>query len=325
MIRTLPGTPAEAPCEPWHVVSVSGGKDSLACWLVALETQPRERVEATFADTGHEHPITYEYLEDLERRIGPIRRLRADFGGEFATRRDYIREHWVAEGVPPRHVESALEVLHPTGNPFLDLCLLKGRFPSRTARFCTERLKVEPLVTHQIERQAEHGWVWSWQGVRSAESRARRYLPEWQDLGGGIGVYRPILRWSAQDVFEAGRARGIPPNPLYLQGMGRVGCMPCIHAGKDELLEIGRRFPDQVDRVREWERLVSMASKRGYSTLFHRWTHGTDKPRAQVWDEERIDRHLEWARTARGGRQYDLLRDLEPTRECASRYGLCEG
>jgi len=33
---------------------------------------------------------------------------------------------------------------------------------------------------------------------------------------------------------------------------------------------------------------------------------------------------VEWARTSRGGRQFDMLADLiEPT-ACASAYGLCE-
>jgi 3'-phosphoadenosine 5'-phosphosulfate sulfotransferase (PAPS reductase)/FAD synthetase len=51
-------------------------------------------------------------------------------------------------------------------------------------------------------------------------------------------------------------------NPLYFLGMSRVGCMPCINCRKDELLEISKRFPKYIDIKREWESLVSMASKR---------------------------------------------------------------
>ena len=32
-----------------------------------------------------------------------------------------------------------------------------------------------------------------------------------------------------------------------------------------------------------------------------------------------------WARTTRGGRQFDLLEALAPSAGCASSYGLCEG
>jgi tRNA(Ile)-lysidine synthase TilS/MesJ len=44
-----------------RLVSVSGGKDSTACLLLALERHPREEVRAVFADTGnvsiHARPV----------------------------------------------------------------------------------------------------------------------------------------------------------------------------------------------------------------------------------------------------------------------------
>lgn len=45
----------------FNVVSVSGGKDSLADWLLAIEAGvPHVPV---MADTGHEHPQTMDYLD----------------------------------------------------------------------------------------------------------------------------------------------------------------------------------------------------------------------------------------------------------------------
>jgi len=44
--------------------------------------------------------------------------------------------------------------------------------------------------------------------------------------------------------------------------------MPCIMCAKDELREIATRWPEEVARVREWERLVSIASKLGAATFF---------------------------------------------------------
>ncbi|SUG39548.1 Uncharacterised protein [Salmonella enterica subsp. arizonae] len=34
--------------------------------------------------------------------------------------------------------------------------------------------------------------------------------------------------------------------------------MPCIHARKKELGVIFRRFPEQIQRVAEWERIVAV-------------------------------------------------------------------
>lgn len=61
-----------------NIVSVSGGKDSTALLLLAIE-QETENLQAVFADTGHEHQQTYEYIEYLNDKVFPIRKIRADF------------------------------------------------------------------------------------------------------------------------------------------------------------------------------------------------------------------------------------------------------
>jgi hypothetical protein len=126
-----------------NIASISGGKDSTAMWLFAKEEG--EEVLPVFADTGHEHPIVYEYLEYLEKELGPIRKVKADFTDKIAQKREYVNTKWREEGVPDHIIKQALEVLQPTGIPFLDLCLWKGRFPSTKARFCTQFLKREVI------------------------------------------------------------------------------------------------------------------------------------------------------------------------------------
>ena len=315
-----------------HVVSVSGGKDSTATLLLALERFGRERVTPIFCDTGNEHQAVYDYLGHLEAALGVrIHRLRADFSAEFARKRAFIardqrtgrddrgrRLRW-----SNRRKREALAVLHPTGNPFLDLCLLKGRFPSRTAQFCTERLKRDPAVEFQLSLVEDGHHVVNWQGIRRDESQRRRNALRFERLAPRLDVYRPIVDWTAQQVFEFCASRGIRPNPLYLQGMGRVGCMPCINAGKAEIAEIARRFPEHIERIAAWERLVSGASKRGASTFFHKIERpGTTR---EQFEANRVESVVAWARTTRGGRQFDLLEALAPSAGCASSYGLCEG
>ncbi|CAI8723974.1 phosphoadenosine phosphosulfate reductase family protein [Pseudomonas chlororaphis] len=313
-----------------NIVSVSGGKDSTATLLVAI-AQDTPNLQAVFADTGNEHGLTYEYLDYLQQATGvSITRVQADFTRQIAGKRKFIETKWREQGVSEAVVLAALEVLEPTGNPFLDLCLWKGRFPSRKAQFCTMELKRDPMLEQVVMPLMGNGdMIISWQGVRADESITRRYLPECDEVGGGLFNYRPILKWDIPAVFEAHRYMGIKPNPLYSQGMARVGCMPCINCRKDELREIALRFPEVIDRIDRWERITQQASKCGAATFFagsnakHPKGSIANMSATEVMEIASIRQAVEWSKTARGGIQYDLMIATDIT-ACSSAYGLCD-
>lgn len=321
-----------------HVVSVSTGKDSTATALYAREECPAESIRFVAADVGNEHGEFLPYIDYMEKVLcATIKVLRRDFTREWWSRRDYVRDVYpeklvIKDGYSTAEaqaiVQRCLAVLDqgPTGNPYLDLCIIKGRFPSRKAQFCTQFLKTEPLVEYQMNLidSGEADAVWSWQGVRAEEGESRRHLAGtgacakfFEEVGGGLYIYRPIVRWKAHDTFEAMAACGVKPNPLYRQGMTRVGCMPCINASKDEIREIAARFPEHLDRIEQWEQAVKMASKRGMASFF------PDPNRDAHLNKRGIRNVIQWSKTSRGGKQYALLHDSEPT-ACASAYGLCE-
>lgn len=308
-----------------NVLSISGGKDSTAMWILATKELGVD-VIPVFADTGNEHPETYKYVEYLESMLGPIKRVVPDFSQQIAKKREYVAAKWPdklqaagkSEIEAKFIVERTLKYLHPSGNPFLDLCLWKGRFPSTKARFCTQYLKIIPIAETIYFPLFEQGYhVISWQGVRAAESPARSKLPEREDTPEGYEVYRPLLKWSAKDVFDIHKKHGIKPNPLYLQGMSRVGCMPCINVNKAELFEISRRFPEEIERIAEWEKLVAKVSRRGDPSFL---------PALEDDDKKNIHDWVDWSKTSYGGRQIDLLKmiDIENIPVCSSVYGLCE-
>lgn len=266
------------------VASVSGGKDSAAMCLHLQELGIEH--ERVFCDTGWEHPATYDYLRGpLTDKLGPITELRGRY-------------------------------------TFEEPCIKKGMFPSRLRRFCTSELKVLPAIAYVHDLLDAGNDVVNAVGLRAAESRAREHLPEC-DWSGDFGchVWRPILRWSMQDVIDIHARHQLAPNPLYLAGHSRVGCWPCIHANKAQL----RLLAGDAERAGELRRLErevgDAAEARGAARPFFFQANGALRSgRARRCAP--IDEVLRWAITAHGGRQYELIHDDgEPP--CMA-WGLCD-
>ena len=288
--------------------------------LLAIE-RGTENIRPVFCDTGNEHPLTYDYVRYLADAVGiEIEWVKADFSAAIERKRVTVETKWREEGISEKKIAEALSVLHPTGTPFLDMIVCKGRFPSTRMRFCELKANVLrnqvqlPLLRDGID-------VVSWQGIRHDESKARACAVERdfamkdEATGAEMWHYRPILDWTAEDCFDMMRRHGIDPNPLYKMGMGRVGCMPCVNCRKAELREIANRFPAEINRIEEWERIGRMAGKHSSGTFFPEANGNGSGIRAAV----------EWSRTARGGKQLDIFADGEhELTTCSSKYGLCE-
>ena len=240
-----------------NVVSVSGGKGSTATALLSIE-QKTENLEFIFADTGNESPKTYDYLEYLdgvlfERSGKHITRLMANFS---------------------KRIEKAIEVaeslgetppLPATGNPFLDLSMHYGIFPTSQKRFCTGELKRDVIRRH-LNFYLNSGYVITdWQGIRAEESKLRAEMADCSlvlttKTGGELWKYLPIHSWKASDCFEYLKRQGVKANPLYEDGFSHVGCFPCVNWKMSELAILAEKYPERVEEISTWERLISMSS-----------------------------------------------------------------
>lgn len=154
------------------IISVSGGKDSTAVALLAMEQNKPEDVIFIFCDTGNEHHKTYEYLDYLDdyfqsKSFSKIVRLKLDSTEKLKRKAERLKDY-----------PEIAKHIRPTGSAFLDLCLVNGRFPGFTSRFCTKELKQKPANDFIAQFLEKGESVEVWTGVRADESTKRAKYPE---------------------------------------------------------------------------------------------------------------------------------------------------
>jgi hypothetical protein len=149
-----------------------------------------------------------------------------------------------------------------------------------------------------------------------------------------LAYYRPLIHWTVADVIALHRHFGIPMNPLYREGFERVGCFPCINEKKHTMAIIVKRFPEHIDRIREWEHLASQVNV-GWKNEGGFGDISTFFPAGKIPRAERntIDDVAAWSLTQRGGYMGDMFAGMneavgdyadEQIYACTGGRGDCE-
>lgn len=122
-----------------HVLGISGGKDSAALAIYMSQRHPEIDIDYYTCDTGKELTETYDLISKLNSVLGKDISL----------------------------YKSIDEVNSPLKNPFDHfLAMYGGYLPSATARWCTNKMKLEPFEQH-IGDEPTISYV----GIRGDENR----------------------------------------------------------------------------------------------------------------------------------------------------------
>lgn len=286
------------------ICSVSGGKDSTALYCLMVEYYGQDFLPI-FSDTGHEHPVTLNYVRNLHLMAGgpPVVFVQADFKNQIRMRRlSRIKELHKFQIGSDDYAQALMMArkMKPTGNRFLDMMIWKNAVPTGKIQFCTEHLKLWPQKFYLTDYFPNHEWIIHL-GIRAGESKARstRQPFEFNTFFDCMAVL-PLLYLTTEEVFAYLASKGVPPNPLYELGHDRVGCFPCIHANKNQLALL----PDWVwDRLKWFEKVLGIS-----------W-----------FADESIDQVREWCKTSRGGSQYNMFRNApEDAPLCMTDWSICE-
>lgn len=263
------------------LVPLSGGKDSQASLLWAIEKYAVENIEAVFCDTKWESKITYDHINYL------IDKSQVKFTSLVSSKYDGM----------------------------VDMAVKKGTFPSSQARFCTVELKVKPMIDYVLSQTESLIIV---QGIRADESSERSkmeevcryfkyYFQPYQTNSMIVEKYsnmktlslaqknklskaklrleqgkedpkfhtyrkedvfewckkyddtiqRPFFNATGDEVIYYSLNRGFDINPMYFKGFSRVGCYPCVMCKQNEIDLIVKNDEERINEIREHESLAN--------------------------------------------------------------------
>jgi DNA sulfur modification protein DndC len=180
---------------PW-VIGYSGGKDSTATlqlvWLALSELSPeqlKKQVHIINTDTMVESPVMSKWVQSSLKTMDDAA---TEKGLPFVTHR-----------LTPAMDNTFWVNLIGRGYPF----------PRKKLRWCTDRLKIQPVNTFVKEKIAEHGEIIMVIGTRKAESsrraktmayyerkRVRELLSPNQSMVNEL-VFSPLEDWNDNDVW----------------------------------------------------------------------------------------------------------------------------
>lgn len=179
---------------PW-VIGFSGGKDSTAImtlvYLALLGLEPEERKKPVFvisSDTLVETPVVVDMITGTLKQI------------QDGAKRDAlpISTHLVTPEIEDTFWVNLLGKGYPA--------------PTRQFRWCTERIKIDPISLFIKEKVAQYDEVVIVLGSRSAESSSRAQVIAKHKLDGSrlarhttlmnAFVYTPVETWDVNDVWD---------------------------------------------------------------------------------------------------------------------------
>lgn len=203
----------------YHLLSLSGGKDSTALAFFIKENMPEifEKLEFVFCDTECELPETYEYLNKIEVFLNkPILRLK------------------------------------PYKN-FDHLITMYRYLPSPVKRWCTVEMKTRPFrkYIYDLFKENGEGVVKMYIGIRADEQRraihnryGEGYIQECYPF-----VKNGIFKQDVTDILEK-TGIGFPD---YYKWSKRSGCYFCPFQSKITWIKLFENHPDLFYKAKSYE------------------------------------------------------------------------
>lgn len=216
-----------------NILAFSGGKDSLAAYLIAVES--KIKFKAIYSPTSVDPPELINYIK-------------------------YTFNPWAKDKGYPQVIINKYNTFSKnrvkgkmTGKEITMWTLISNRAmpPTRKVRYCCDELK---------ERTGSAGDT-IFTGVRWQESRDRKKQNMVNFYKGKIMV-RPIVDWTENEVWSLILQKNAPYCTLYDQGWKRIGCIGCPKSSNQKKeLEMYPKFKAMY--LRSFKRMLKYRKENG--------------------------------------------------------------
>jgi 3'-phosphoadenosine 5'-phosphosulfate sulfotransferase (PAPS reductase)/FAD synthetase len=260
------------------IVAFSGGKDSLGCLLALFEAGvDRSKIELWHHDidgregsTLMDWSVTRSYCSEVAKAFDlPIYFSWLEGGFEREMNRKDQRK-------APTVWENPDGTLGRSGG-------IRGKLATRqqfpqvspdlSVRWCSAYLKIDVMdaaLTGQERFVGKKTLVLTGERAEESAGRAKykEFEPHRRDNRNGkrtqrhVDHWRPVHKWTIQQVWELIKKYSVNPHPAYRAGFGRVSCQFCIFGNANQFASAKAISPDRFETVANYEASFGKTIKR---------------------------------------------------------------
>lgn len=227
----------------YHIVSLSGGKDSTAMLLKMLEKRmPIDLI--LFCDTGLEFPEMYAHLDKLEKFIDmPITRIRAE----------HSYEYYFLHAPVKRKNEAAFA--EQFGRSYTGY-----GWAGPKMRWCTSVLKDTPRERFLRPLRKKYD-IMEYIGIAADETY--RLERKRNQIASHI---HPLVEWNMTEAncLQYCYERGFDWDGLY-EHFSRASCWCCPLQSLSELRKLRHHYPKYWQQLKDWEKQTWRKFRADYS------------------------------------------------------------
>ena len=261
------------------------GKDSLACLLHCLESGfPLEKIELWHHLVDGETPfIDWPCSGAYAREIAKAFGIQIYFSGRFGGfKAELLRENRKSATY---YFETPNGLVEKGGG--LGKVLTRRQYPHvgkiESGRWCSALQKIDvgrSALNNQVRFLGNRTLFIS--GERAEESKQRAGYQDFEShvcnsKHRRIDHWRPVHKWTTQEVWLAIARHKVNPHPCYRAGWGRCSCAGCIFSDCDQIASFRAILPEQFAEMaaleKEFNKSIHFKSRKrnGEVKIEHLW------------------------------------------------------